>query len=354
MIALRDKNHQPEEEISHGVQEPRGSATSRGRSGQDAAQFADRRLRLPGGRARILQLARRAARLGRDLRAVRPVAPHGEPVRARQGRAQAAVAPRDQLVQEFLRRSGQAVRALHLRRLRDRRRHPVLSGRERARVMSAAIRPPTGSNSTPRPAATTSQTEYDDRSPSRPMGKPVTRKFYRYQIQGPNAAGRHQEAQRRHVPGHQVLPHGPHHHRGPQGARAAPRHGGRAGPRSVGPVRRGRRNPRRDPRGRQGPRHRAGRRARLRDQHAGVGLDSLAGAGGLLGRQAEALSRVAAGHELRGECRPRRQLRVEEHRGLLHLAVGARLRRASPSSTTTSSARKPCRRWRRRRRTARR
>ena len=29
--------------------------------------------------------------------------------------------------------------------------------------------------------------EYDDRSPSRPMGKPVFRKFYRYQIQGPNA-----------------------------------------------------------------------------------------------------------------------------------------------------------------------
>jgi len=29
--------------------------------------------------------------------------------------------------------------------------------------------------------------EYDDRSPSRPMGKPVFRKFYRNQIQGPNA-----------------------------------------------------------------------------------------------------------------------------------------------------------------------
>jgi vanillate/3-O-methylgallate O-demethylase len=27
----------------------------------------------------------------------------------------------------------------------------------------------------------------DDRSPSRPMGKPVTRKFYRFQVQGPNA-----------------------------------------------------------------------------------------------------------------------------------------------------------------------
>ncbi|HWJ34213.1 MAG TPA: hypothetical protein VNR70_03060 [Steroidobacteraceae bacterium] len=29
----------------------------------------------------------------------------------------------------------------------------------------------------------------DDRSPSRPMGKPVMRKFYRFQIQGPNAKG---------------------------------------------------------------------------------------------------------------------------------------------------------------------
>ncbi|MAW78639.1 MAG: glycine cleavage system protein T [Parvularcula sp.] len=28
---------------------------------------------------------------------------------------------------------------------------------------------------------------YDDRSPSMPMGRPVTRKFYRFQIQGPNA-----------------------------------------------------------------------------------------------------------------------------------------------------------------------
>src|SRR5215472_8524746 len=31
------------------------------------------------------------------------------------------------------------------------------------------------------------QTNYDDRSPSRPMGKPVVRTLYRYQIQGPNA-----------------------------------------------------------------------------------------------------------------------------------------------------------------------
>jgi vanillate/3-O-methylgallate O-demethylase len=31
------------------------------------------------------------------------------------------------------------------------------------------------------------ETDYDDRSPSRPMGKPVVRSLYRYQIQGPNA-----------------------------------------------------------------------------------------------------------------------------------------------------------------------
>ena len=40
------------------------------------------------------------ARLGQHLRAVRPVAPHGEPVRARAGRAQAALPPRDQLLQD--------------------------------------------------------------------------------------------------------------------------------------------------------------------------------------------------------------------------------------------------------------
>ena len=37
---------------------------------------------------------------------------------------------------------------------------------------SVARRRPTGSSSTPRPAATTSRSTYDDRSPSRPMGKP--------------------------------------------------------------------------------------------------------------------------------------------------------------------------------------
>ena len=249
MIASRDKNHQPEEEISHGVQEPRGSATSRGRSGQDAAQFADRRLRLPGGRARIFQLARRAARLGGDLRAVRPVAPHGQPVRARQGRAQAPLAPRDQLVQEFRGRSGEAVRALHLRWLRDRRRHPVLSRRERALLR----RPQSGRQLDRIPRQDRGLRRHDRiRRPLAvaPHGQAGHPQVLPLPDPGTERPGCDQEAQRRHVPGHQVLPDGPHHHRGPQGARAASRHGGRAGPRSVGAVRRGRRNPRRDPRGR--------------------------------------------------------------------------------------------------------
>ena len=31
------------------------------------------------------------------------------------------------------------------------------------------------------------EVEKDDRSPMRPMGKPVTRKLWRFQVQGPNA-----------------------------------------------------------------------------------------------------------------------------------------------------------------------
>ena len=160
-----------------------------------------------------------------------------------------------------------------------------------------------------------------------PMGKPVFRKFYRYQIQGPNAQDVIKKLNGGSVPGHQVLQHGPHHDRRPQGPRAAPRHGRRARTRSVGSLCGRRRDPRRHPRSRQGRRHRAGRRARLRNQHARVRLDPLAGAGGLYRRQDEGLPAVAPGHELRGQRLARRQLRLQQHRGLLHHAVRARLRR---------------------------
>ena len=52
------------------------------------------------------------------------------------------------------------------------------------------------------------------------------------------------EAERRPGAGHQVLQHGRHHDRRAEGARAAARHGGRPRPRSVGPVRGRRGNPR--------------------------------------------------------------------------------------------------------------
>ena len=51
----------------------------------------------------------------------------------------------------------------------------------------------------------------DDRSPSRPMGKPVIRKFYRYQIQGPNAKHVIEKLNGGTDAGHQVLQHGRHH-----------------------------------------------------------------------------------------------------------------------------------------------
>ncbi len=70
----------------------------------------------------------------------------------------------------------------------------------------------------------------DDRSPSHPRGKAVFRRHYRFQVQGPNAAKVLEKAERRTDSGHQVLQHGRHQHQGPQGARAAARHGRRAGP----------------------------------------------------------------------------------------------------------------------------
>ena len=61
-------------------------------------------------------------------------------------------------------------------------------------------------------------------------------------------------------------------------------------------------------------------------QHAGVGLDSLAAAGRVHRREDEEVPRVAAGHQLRGHRLDRRQLRLRQHRGLLRHALRARLR----------------------------
>ena len=135
----------------------------------------------------------------------------------------------------------------------------------------------------------------DDRSPGNPKGKAVNRISYRFQIQGPNAWPAHREAERQESAGPQVLPHGSIKIGGPESAHAAPRHGRRAGPRDLGPVQGPREDPRDDHQGRRRVRPAPGRLARLRDEHARVGLDSVAAAGRLHRRAHEEVPQVAAG-----------------------------------------------------------
>ena len=119
-------------------------------------QLADRPVRLPEGAGRVHELAGRAGRLARDVRAVRPVAPHDRPLRRGPGRDPAALRPGRQLVHELRRRQGQAVRRLQPRRLRDRRRDPLLPRREPRLARRAGPRRTTGCSTTARPATTTS------------------------------------------------------------------------------------------------------------------------------------------------------------------------------------------------------
>jgi hypothetical protein len=65
----------------------------------------------------------------------------------------------------------------------------------------------------------------DDRSPSHPRGRAVSRRHYRAR-----------EAERGEATRHQVLHPGQPPHQGPDGPRAASRHGGSAGARDLGPV----------------------------------------------------------------------------------------------------------------------
>ena len=176
--------------------------------GRTSAQLADRRLCLSGGRRRVHELARRAARVAGDGGAVRPVAPHGRPLLRRPRRAEADLGHRDQQLRQLPRRHGQAVRADHARRQRDRRRHP-LPPRPRTSSSSSAARP--AANWLQFHAETGGydvEIEKDDRSPSRPKGKPVKRKVLALPDPGPERVAGHREAQRRPARGAQVLPHG--------------------------------------------------------------------------------------------------------------------------------------------------
>ena len=128
LFVFRERGH------VHGVQKSGREDQSLRQHSRHDAQLANRRICLSGRGAGVHQLARRAARVERDLRAVRPDAPHGQPAGRRTGCAQADLAPVDQLVQEFRGRQGQADGAGELQRPGDRRRHSVLSRRQPARL----------------------------------------------------------------------------------------------------------------------------------------------------------------------------------------------------------------------------
>ena len=135
----------------------------------------------------------------------------------------------------------------------------------------------------------------DDRSPGNPKGKAVNRISYRFQIQGPNAWPVIEKLNGKKVPDLKFFHMSTDQDRGPESPHAAPRHGRRAGPRDLGPVQGPREDPRDDHQGRRRVRPAPGRLARLRDEHARVGLDSVAAAGRLHGRAHEEVPQVAAG-----------------------------------------------------------
>ena len=103
-----------------------------------------------------------------------------------------------------------------------------------------------------------------------PSTRPGGAKLYRFQVQGPTALDVLKKANGGVAARDQVLQHGRAHDRGTQGPRAPPRHVGRARARALGALGRARGRRGRDRRGRQDFGLRAGRLARLRDEHARV------------------------------------------------------------------------------------
>ena len=217
---------------------------------------------------------------------------------------------------------------------------------EQAACSSAARRPRTGSSSTPRPAGTTSRSTKDDRSPVATRGaRPVNRKHYRYQIQGPNAWKVIEKLNGGPIPDIKFFHMGYDQHRRTQGARAAPRHGRRARAwRSGARTRSARRS--------------APRSSRPARSSACVQVGARAYATNTLesGWIPSPLPAVYTGEKMKTyrEWLPangyeahrlaRRQLRLEQHRGLLRRRRTSSATARSSSSTTTSSAARRSRR----------
>ena len=208
------------------------------------------------------------------------------------------------------------------RRLGDRRRDPVLPRRKHASTSSAARPRTTGCSTTRRRTATTSKMSGTSARPS--TGEPQALPLPGTGSDGDGGAEkanggplpeiRFFNMGRLTIAGHEVR---------------ALHHGmsGVPGLRAVRAVGRRRGRSRRDRRGRRGARARAGRLARLRDEHARVGLDSLAAACRVYRRRDEARYRQwLPAQGLRGHRLARRQLLLGRHHRLLPDAVRPRLR----------------------------
>ena len=96
---------------------------------------------------------------------------------------QAALRSRHQHLQELRRQQGQAVRRGQLRRLRDRRRDPLLPRREPGQPRRPPVGPQLGAVPR-RDRRLRRHVERDERTAVNPTGR---RKLYRFQVQGPTA-----------------------------------------------------------------------------------------------------------------------------------------------------------------------
>ena len=201
----------------------------------------------PVVRSRVHELARRAAVVAGDLRAVRPVASHDGPLRRGSRRAQAALRSRRQQLQELQGQSGQAVRRVQPRRLRHRRRDPLLSRREPVQPRRPAAGRTTGCSTT----LETGELQREGRARRAIRGQSGPTEDLPVPGAGTERAEGHGEghrASRRPTSGSSTW--ASFTHRRPRRPRAAPRHGRPAGMGDVRPVGRRRRGARRHRRGR--------------------------------------------------------------------------------------------------------
>ncbi len=190
-------------------------------------------------------------------------------------RARAALRARRQQLRRLRAGQGQALRAVHARGIRDRRRDPVRSGREH--VQPRRPRPGAQLGHVPRRDgwSTTCRCELDQRSALRTDGR---RKHYRFQVQGPNAMQVIEKVLGQSPPELKFFNLTRRDDRRQDRRRASPRDGRSAGLGAVRALGRPRGRPRGAARRRRGVRPAPGGRARVLVEHARVGLDPLAAA----------------------------------------------------------------------------